>query len=536
MIARNLVILIIAFAVSSCSPAPKVLVNSRVDISGYRYIHIKPIEYLEGKIDKYGLEKKVKELFLNRGLIVLDGDAEKNLDDNLRGQLLYCRLKHHPVEASGFTSATVSLELFNVLRQKLYHSVAESGSHTFASNLRNAANKAFNAFSRGYMGFNPSSSLDLKEGIKKAFSDWERINVTEDQVRSYLNRNLDALDIIEGIWTELASNSYRIAIVKDAKNPHRDFVGIVMASETLYWAPKQVMIEFIKTAYPGIYTTSYYTNNRSKLGVTATIDENGFLNLLVAGDDKDSIPRQLIKNYPEYPRFWASAPAISKDAPKASRSGTGFLISNEGYIATNWHVIKNSNDITAYFPASDRSYSAKVRIKDTKNDLAILQLQQFYPSNIAKKTIPFRILPSQFAKLGEDIFAIGFPIGNTLGKSIKVSRGHIASLDGMEGDPTHFQISAPIQPGNSGSPVFNRYGDLIGIVVESLNTKYFQDEMGFVPQNVNFAIKSDYLLNLLSMLSGSHESQHYGAPSKTVASLEEIIERIKPYIAYIEAK
>ena len=95
---------------------------------------------------------------------------------------------------------------------------------------------------------------------------------------------------------------------------------------------------------------------------------------------------------------------------------------------------------------------------------------------------------------------MGYPIANVLGDNLKYSEGVINGLSGVANDPKTFQISIPTQHGNSGGPLFNERGEVIGIVSSSLDEARTQQVMGITPQNVNFAIKSSLVKNMLSML------------------------------------
>ena len=101
-----------------------------------------------------------------------------------------------------------------------------------------------------------------------------------------------------------------------------------------------------------------------------------------------------------------------------------------------------------------------------------------------------------------DLYTIGFPMSSVLGTNHKISEGIINSLTGMHDDPTRFQISIPIQHGNSGGPLITNDGRVIGITSASLNTAYFIQKTGSAPQNVNFAVKADYILPIVD-LSGA---------------------------------
>jgi S1-C subfamily serine protease len=152
------------------------------------------------------------------------------------------------------------------------------------------------------------------------------------------------------------------------------------------------------------------------------------------------------------------------------------------------------------------------------NDLAILRVHD--PAKIAGKCtpMPFKLVKSGDVKLGESISTIGYPLSTLLGSSPKFSEGVIAAKSGLQDDPRWFQISADIQPGSSGSPLFDANGNVIGIVVASLDAaKAFQLTNSF-PQNVNWAIKSDYLLSLLEMIPDAKIPDRTGTFSPESAS------------------
>ncbi len=167
--------------------------------------------------------------------------------------------------------------------------------------------------------------------------------------------------------------------------------------------------------------------------------------------------------------------------------GSGVLISQKGHLVTNYHVIENAENITVY--VSQRAYLAKVVKIDKVNDLAILQISGAFPY--------LHILDSNNVKLGDEVWAIGFPNPDVQGFSIKVSNGIISSLAGMRDDPRHFQITNSIQPGNSGGPIVSKNGEIVGIVFSTLSPFYMANIHGSIPQNVNYAIKASQISSLL---------------------------------------
>ena len=170
-----------------------------------------------------------------------------------------------------------------------------------------------------------------------------------------------------------------------------------------------------------------------------------------------------------------------------STQGSGFAISSNGYIATNYHVIEDRNRIRVMGIKGDFStlYEAKVVLTDEKNDLAIVKV-----SNVNLGTIPYTFRKTM-ASVGESIFVLGYPLTSTMGDDIKLTDGLISSKSGFSGDITMYQISAPIQPGNSGGPLFDKSGNLIGIIC----AKHREAE------NASYAVKLSYLLGLIETLS-----------------------------------
>jgi serine protease Do len=112
-------------------------------------------------------------------------------------------------------------------------------------------------------------------------------------------------------------------------------------------------------------------------------------------------------------------------------------------------------------------------MKDKNNDLAILEINNFSTLEFELNKIPFSIGDMQSAKVGQEVFTLGFPLGSILGSTAKLSTGKINSLYGIDDNPSLLQIGNPLQPGNSGGPLFNMQGELVGVVVSGLNAKYY---------------------------------------------------------------
>jgi S1-C subfamily serine protease len=230
------------------------------------------------------------------------------------------------------------------------------------------------------------------------------------------------------------------------------------------------------------------------------------------------------------PKGNGKTPKVKKapEQPVISQ-GTGFLFAKSGLVATNYHVVSEREDLRVFFPETNVSFVANVELKDISNDLVILRLTNFVYEEIFSEEIPYAIKRSNTVQLGEKVFTLGFPLGKLLGSSAKFSDGTVSSLSGLLGTANLFQINNPIQPGNSGGPLFDKHGNVVGIVLASLDAKFFYEKLDTIPQNVNFAIKSDYLISLISMLpeKDSILSRKGSLQDKTQ---EEQVNALIPYI------
>jgi len=205
--------------------------------------------------------------------------------------------------------------------------------------------------------------------------------------------------------------------------------------------------------------------------------------------------KTLLTSDVEYPK-----PITDNDEKKLISTGSGFLISNNGIIVTNHHVVDNSKNIKAYFPSHKKTYSCKILIEGKDDDIAILRLDNFKYSDISNKPIPYSIGNRKSIDLGKKVYTLGYPLSDILGDDIKISDGLITSKSGINNDYSRMQIDNPIQPGNSGGPLFNHDGELVGIIVSSYSQQHSIRNTGTVHQNVNFAIKINRLINLIEEL------------------------------------
>jgi tetratricopeptide (TPR) repeat protein len=201
--------------------------------------------------------------------------------------------------------------------------------------------------------------------------------------------------------------------------------------------------------------------------------------------------------------------------------GTGTFITNDGIILTAAHVVKGARAIKVVTQQGIKV--ATVISIDTANDVALLQCAGSF------QAVPIK--DSQGVRLGQSVFTIGFPDPQLQGFSPKMTRGEISSQTGVQDDPRDWQISVPIQPGNSGGPLFDEEGNFIGIVVAKLDAAITAKVTGALPEDVNYAVKSSYALILLQQYQQRllPEVKPPASPDK----MEDVVGRVQNSIVLI---
>jgi TPR repeat protein len=181
----------------------------------------------------------------------------------------------------------------------------------------------------------------------------------------------------------------------------------------------------------------------------------------------------------------ANPKTIADSSPKGT--GTGFFITTDGYFVTNHHVVEESSQIRVN--SGNGIKIARIIRMDKANDLALLKVEGTFPA------LP--IESSRHIALGNTVATVGFPNTSLMGFSPKLAKGDIASLAGIRDDPRYFQISVPVQPGNSGGALVDGVGNVVGVVSAKLSAKAALASTGTLPENVNYAVKSSFLLSFL---------------------------------------
>lgn len=181
-----------------------------------------------------------------------------------------------------------------------------------------------------------------------------------------------------------------------------------------------------------------------------------------------------------------------KSKEKSIVLGTCFAVSPKGHLVTNHHVIEGATDIVVRFP-NGKNLPARVITSTASTDLAVLKVET---SNLPYLTFS----SSRNVDIGDEVFTIGYPLAQMLGTDAKFTNGVISAKSGLEGEPVAYQITVPVQPGNSGGPLVNDNGQVVGVITSTASSIAFFKESGNMPQNINWAVKSDYVLPLLESL------------------------------------
>ena len=346
-------------------------------------------------------------------------------------------------------------------------------------------------------------------GKREIYSSYGRIlfaneDINENSLKEYFDNN--DTPILEGIYTVKSTREnldYKIAILEsfDGKFYGYQLSGFMYNADN--WERGEIRTVFEKTSIEGFYSVTWYNDFKNQ--ELSEIVE--FKNGVVASFGSYN----MIKLYPEI-----DSPTSKKRNNKGewAGNGSGIIISRLGHIVTNHHVIEDADDIEVEFMLNGaaQNYNAEIVQSDKVNDLAILKIHDINFDGLGELAYNFQTRSSD---VGTKVYAYGYPMAlSVMGKEIKITDGIISSKSGFEGDITTYQITAPIQPGNSGGPLFDDKGNFIGINSSGLGKD--------VSDNVGYTIKSSYVLNLIDALSNGIE-----LPSSTKLQSLPLTEQIK---------
>jgi TPR repeat protein len=211
--------------------------------------------------------------------------------------------------------------------------------------------------------------------------------------------------------------------------------------------------------------------------------------------------------------------AILQTRPESS--GSGFFITDDGFLVTNEHVVKDAVQIRLV--TSGGLIPARVVKVDSANDLALLKAEG--------KFAALPVASSRSVRLGSTVATVGFPNIVLQGFAPKLAKGEIAALSGPEDDARFFQISAPIQPGNSGGALVDEHGNVVGVVSAKLSARATLFASGSLPENVNYAVKSSFLLSFLE--SVPDVAAKLKEPNAKDTKFDDVVEQAKEAAALV---
>jgi S1-C subfamily serine protease len=219
-------------------------------------------------------------------------------------------------------------------------------------------------------------------------------------------------------------------------------------------------------------------------------------------------------------------PVLGEDSPMPRRgavhgTGTGFYVDTIGHLLTNAHVLDGCGTVSV---ASSSSALTVVRI-DKENDLAVLRSKES-PSEVAV----FR--EGRGIRSGDAVVAVGFPLTGLLANEANITTGGVSALAGIRDDFRFLQMTTPVQPGNSGGPLLDSNGRVVGVVTSKLNAIAMARATGDVPQNVNFAINASVARILLDALGIGYAT----APSGIEMSAADVGALAKTYTVLLECR
>jgi S1-C subfamily serine protease len=369
------------------------------------------------------------------------------------------------------------------------------------------------------------------------------------QLRTQIESRRDSLEYPEGIWsiswkrtwagqTQGQQDFSRVVVVRAPSNP-REFIELPLSDPS---ANPKITATFSALANRGVFASRQWDEQ----GTEISFRFQGKNWMQLVGTRTGLFDGRSLVEILTYDRVWPVEPLprdqtyfrdnISGEASESPREsarssethGSGFILPSLKLAATNFHVIEGGTSVEVWNPKDNTWYPSRVVRSDPANDLALIEIPDILRP--ASSIAAYGVQRSADIRVGEEIHAMGFPLSSVLGSSPRFTSGTISADVGIADDPRLVQMTAPIQPGNSGGPLVNAFGDVTGVVVSTLSSSLFLELTGSVPQNVNFAIKIDYL----RLLAGND----FGDPGVTPAAAlpgSEVAERMAPWIVRIRA-
>ncbi|MDE6085403.1 MAG: S1C family serine protease, partial [Muribaculaceae bacterium] len=476
-----------------------ILLTLAHEVNKYKYF------CLDVEENPYGIEKRFREEFKKLGFSIINQAEFDNLDNQQKSLTLFADYDYF-INYNGNSSLSIILKND---KEATIWSQTGYGS-TFLSptgDIKKCTKQIMRSFGKLKYKFDETRINEKPDTLP--FNNW-----TEDSVKIYL-QNKKPIHV-EGIYKNYANHesSLNIAIIKD----NNTYYGIVLNSDNELWREGELKI-ILNLIEGNLYDVEFYDFDHRKYNAIAEFRDDRLLefNLTYNGE---TTAFSYLKVFPSGTDSTIDSTTMNNKNCKAT--GSGVLIS-DNVIITNYHVIEGAEKVDAIINIEGvpETFNAKVLCSDKTNDLAIVCIKD--ERFKGQGTVPFKIL-SNTVDVGTSVFSMGFPLTTFLGDEVKITDGIISSKTGFDGDVVTYQISAPIQPGNSGGALFDKNGNLVGITSAGLDKS--------IAENVGYAIKSPYVLNIIDSAPVS-----ISIPKGTTLpkeNLPELIKILKPYVVYLK--
>ena len=274
--------------------------------------------------------------------------------------------------------------------------------------------------------------------------------------------------------------------------------------------------------------SEFWTEESCLSGYSKGVDQDGNVSRAAFGGSQervDAIVAEALKGQarkPPLPPLRATQPAAER---RGLSTGTAFFVSWDGHLVTNYHVIRGASKVDVKLDDGDL-IEAEVVAEWRREDLALLKVDAI------RKPLPLR-RESNLLK-GQDVFTLGYPLISLQGQEQKATFGQVNALSGLRGDERFAQIDVPIQPGNSGGPLLNEQGEVVGIVTSMLHPLATLAVAGVIPQSVNYAIKSDLAHEMMRYRLGA--SWRAGEPRESREPVSELIPALESSVVLVVAR
>ena len=308
--------------------------------------------------------------------------------------------------------------------------------------------------------------------------DVKRLATTEEEINQLVanSKNTNAGMYEQLISTDSSSAMYRLAFVQTEEGAYLVYVG---GTRTVgAWECGETKAILRPTVSKSMYKADWFMAEKTVRSAVVAFD--GTTMKVYIDGSSDAIC---------YVRMAGGTNSDDTHIYSEKWSGTGFALKG-GYILTNYHVVEEANVINIYGISGDFENGIKASVigSDKSNDLALLKISGNIPASF--NSIPYSF-KSKIADVGEDVYVVGYPLTATMGEEVKLTNGIISARTGFDGNVSQYQMSAPTQPGNSGGPLIDYNGNVIGVVCAKHGGA----------ENVSYAVKVSQVRNLIESVS-----------------------------------